>query len=241
MPTGRPGRLQTTIGARVHRVFAWLRLALAAVGVVALVFDLDYTLGFSTFSTVNYFLYFTFQSNLVNIGVLIASSLLALRRPGRGGAVFSTFRGIVTTYVIVSGIVFGTIVSQASSHQYRIEVPWSSQLLHFWIPSLLILDWIVGVGRPRLLWRTVPISLGFPIVWGVFTLIRGSIVGWYPYFFLDPDQVTPLEFAFYSGIALALFAGITALLVWVSRWRPVLPRRPRVPASPARPARTRRR
>lgn len=220
----------------MRRASALLRLAVAVVGVVALVFDLEYTLGFSTFSTVNYFLYFTFQSNLVNIGVLTVSGMLALRRHPRPHPVFGNLRGIVTTYVIVSGIVFGTIVSQASSHQYRIEVPWSSQLLHFWIPSYLLLDWIVGVARPRLLWRAVPISLGFPVVWGVFTLIRGSIVGWYPYFFLDPDQVTPVEFVFYCSIALALFAGITALLVWVSRWPPLVPwpARARASAAPSR-------
>nr|WP_255524937.1 Pr6Pr family membrane protein [Herbiconiux sp. VKM Ac-1786] len=151
--------------------------------------------------------------------MVLAASGLAMLRPSRRrlSAWAGGIRGIVTTYVIVSGIVFGTIVTQASSHQYRIEVPLSSQVLHFWIPGYLILDWIVGIGRPRLLWRTVPISLGFPIVWGVFTLIRGSIVGWYPYFFLDPGQVTPPEFVFYAGIALALFAGITALLAWISR------------------------
>ena len=216
----------------MRRAAALVRLAVAVVAVVALVFDVEYTLGFSTFSTVNYFLYFTFQSNAVNVLVLAASGL-AMLRPSRRrlSAWAGGIRGIVTTYVIVSGIVFGTIVTQASSHQYRIEVPLSSQVLHFWIPGYLILDWVVGIGRPRLLWRTVPISLGFPIVWGVFTLVRGSIVGWYPYFFLDPGQVTPPEFVFYSGIALALFAGITALLAWVSRlpsapeWRSRLRRR----------------
>lgn len=206
----------------MRRAAALVRLAVAVVAVVALVFDVEYTLGFSTFSTVNYFLYFTFQSNAVNVLVLAASGVAMLRpaRARRRGGVpawAGSIRGIVTTYVIVSGIVFGTIVTQASSHQYRIEVPLSSQVLHFWIPAYLVLDWIVGIGRPRLLWRTVPISLGFPIVWGVFTLIRGSIVGWYPYFFLDPSQVSPPEFVFYAGIALALFAGITALLAWLSR------------------------
>jgi hypothetical protein len=219
----------------VRRTAGLLRIAVAVAAVVALVFDVKYTLGFSTFSTVNYFLYFTFQSNLVNVLVLVVTGTRMLRPTRhRALAAAGTVRGIVTTYVIVSGIVFGTIVTQASSHQYRIEVPWSSQVLHFWIPAYLILDWIVGVGRPRLRWRTVPISLGFPVVWGVFTLVRGALVGWYPYFFLDPNQVTPGELVFYSGTALLLFAAITAMLVLISRARPVLPwgRRSATPARP---------
>ena len=58
----------------------------------------------------------------------------------------------------------------------------------------------------------------FPIVWVVYTMIRGAIVGWYPYPFLDPDVAPGVG---YDGvtvyvIAIASFillvgAGITAL------------------------------
>jgi hypothetical protein len=214
---------EQTIGARVRRAFGILRLAVAVVGVVALVFDFDYVLGFSTFSTINYFSYFTFQSNLLNVITLGASGVLLLRGHTVGPLLVS-LRGMITTYVIVSGIVFGLIVSQAASHHYRIDVPWSSQVLHFWIPSYVLLDWIVGVGRQRIRWRTVWIVVVFPVVWGIFTLIRGSIVRWYPYFFLDPDQVSgPGEFVLYCGIAIGLFAGIMAGLVALTRARPLLP------------------
>lgn len=207
----------------MRRAFGLLRVGVAALGIVALVFDFDYVLGFSTFSTINYFSYFTFQSNLVNVVTLLASGVLLLRGHTVGRTLVS-IRGLVTTYVIVSGIVFGLIVSQAASHHYRIDVPWSSQVLHFWIPSYVLLDWIIGVGRRRIRWRAVWIVLIFPVVWGVFTLIRGSIVRWYPYFFLDPDQVSgPGEFALYCGIAIALFAGIMAGLVAISRLHPLLP------------------
>jgi hypothetical protein len=211
----------------VRRAFGLLRLAVAALGAIALIFDFDYVLGFSTFSTVNYFSYFTFQSNLANVVVLGASGTLLLmgRRVGR---FLVSLRAVVTTYVIVSGIVFGLIVSQAGSHHYRIDVPWSSQVLHFWIPAYVLIDWFVGVGRVRIRWRTAVIALAFPVVWGVFTLIRGSIVRWYPYFFLDPDQVSgPAEFALYCGIAIGLFASIQAGLVALSRLRPMLPRQGR--------------
>jgi hypothetical protein len=207
----------------VRRAFGVVRLAVAVLGAIALIFDFDYVLGFSTFSTINYFSYFTFQSNLVNVVVLGASGTLLLMGH-RVGPFLVSVRAIVTTYVIVSGIVFGLIVSQAGSHHYRIDVPWSSQILHFWIPAFVLLDWIIGVGRVRIRWRTALIVLAFPVIWGVFTLIRGSIVRWYPYFFLDPDQVSgPGEFALYCGIAIGLFAGIQAALVALSRLHPILP------------------
>ncbi|GAA2237918.1 Pr6Pr family membrane protein [Herbiconiux moechotypicola] len=209
-----------------------LRLLVATAAAVALVFDYDYVLGFSTFSTENYFSYFTFQSNLLNVVVLGSSGILLLSGHTVGRILVSV-RAMATCYVLVSGIVFALIVSQAGSHHYRIEVPWTSQLLHFYLPVVVVADWLVGVGRVPLRWRVVPLVLVFPVVWGVFTLIRGSIVGWYPYFFLDPAQVSgPGEFALYCGIALGLFASITAGLVWASRWRSgTRPRRVRASAA----------
>ena len=65
--------------------------------------------------------------------------------------------------------------------------------------------------------------------------MRGSFVGWYPYFFLDPAQVSgPLETVLYCLIAVVLFLGIAAVLVATSR----LSWRPRRAATAARPCPT---
>jgi hypothetical protein len=54
----------------------------------------------------------------------------------------------------------------------------------------------------------------------VVTLIRGNIVGWYPYFFLDPAQADyPMPFIVFSGGALALFAAVQVCLIGIGRLR----------------------
>ena len=61
--------------------------------------------------------------------------------------------------------------------------------------------------------------------WGVVTIVRGPIVGWYPYFFLDPAQLADVgQFALYGTISIALFAGITAAVVSMSNTRPLAER-----------------
>jgi hypothetical protein len=60
----------------------------------------------------------------------------------------------------------------------------------------------------------------YPIVYLTYSLVRGPIVDWYPYDFIDPD-----EQGGYDGVTLYAL-GITAgfllvglLVVWFSNWR----------------------
>ena len=63
-------------------------------------------------------------------------------------------------------------------------------------------------------WRAIPIVLGYVAVYGVFTLIRGAYVHWYPYFFLDPSQVSNIgEEVGLCTVALVFFAVIASALI----------------------------
>ncbi|MCU1445885.1 MAG: hypothetical protein JWP54_1543 [Cryobacterium sp.] len=198
------------------------RLLLAAAGIVGLIGNYEYVLLFPAFSAYNVFTYFTVQSAIAGVVAFVLGAIVAFRRE-RDPQWLDVFRALVTTYILVSGIVFLTIVIQSSSRDYTIDVPWPSQVLHFYIPSIALLDWLTDTGKARLSWRFLPWILPYPLAWGIFTLVRGSMVGWYPYFFLDPAQVSgPLETALYCLVAVVLFLGIAALLVATSRlsWRP---------------------
>jgi hypothetical protein len=195
----------------------WLRLAAAALGVIALVGRFIYGRDFVTFSVGNYFGYLTHQSNIAAV-VMFAAGGIAMLRGIREPAWASAGRMLITSYLTVAGIVFGLLAAQAAERQYRLDVPWSDQLLHFWIPALAVADWLLAPGRHRVSWRFSALVLGYPLVWGMVTMVRGSIVGWYPYFFLDPYQVGSIgEFAGYSAAALALFSTLSTLLNLGSR------------------------
>jgi hypothetical protein len=189
-----------------------LRLAVAVLGVVALAGRFAYGLDFVTFSVGNYFGYLTHQSNIAAV-VMFAAGGIGMLRGIREPEWVSAGRMLITSYLTVAGIVFGLLAAQAAEREYRLDVPWSDQLLHFWIPGLALADWLLAPGRHRVSWRFSALVLGYPLVWGMVTMVRGSIVGWYPYFFLDPGQLSNIgEFAGYSAAALALFSGIATLL-----------------------------
>ena len=200
------------------------RLLAATLGVVALVSRFGYGLGFRSFFAVNFFGYLTMQSNMAAVVVATIAGITALRGRVEGPALTAA-RGAVTCFVLVAGIVFALLVTQGPAQGYRIEVPWSDQVLHFWLPAFALLDWLASPARGRLGWRVLPFVLGYPTVWGIITSIRGRLVGWYPYFFLDPAQAGyPGTFIGYSAAALALFAAVASGLVLASRHRPLLDR-----------------
>lgn len=201
----------------MRRTFGVLNLVFAAAGVAALIGYYDYVLGFATFAPSNFYSYFTVQSGVAAAIVFVAAAIVAFRRPD-DPAWLDLLRAMVTTYILVSGIVFAIIVYQSASADYSIEVPWSSQLLHFWIPGCALVDWLADPNKARLSWRYLGWVLVFPVAWLVFTLVRGPVVGWYPYFFLDSRQVSgPLETVFYCVIVLAIITGIAALLTASTR------------------------
>ena len=216
--------------------FAVLRLVVLGVGVVALIGDFDYVLGFSSFATGNWFSYFTTESAFL-LDVTLALGVLFAWRRADDPAWFVGLRIVATTYAITSGAVFAVIVAQAARTNYTLEVPWSSQLLHFWIPAYALVDWMLAPGRTAAPWRLLPWVLAIPAAWAAFTLIRGPLVGWYPYFFMDPAQVSgPLEQAFYLALVGVILLAISAVFV-VSSARPV----PTLSGARIRAARVRRR
>ncbi|MDQ0894740.1 Pr6Pr family membrane protein [Agromyces ramosus] len=222
MPARSPG--VTVRGRAVRRGLGVFRLLVAALEVVALVGNFQYVLGFRFFATTNFFSYFTVQSAIGAVVTLVIAGAFALLTP-RDPAWLGILRTMVTVYVLISGIVFGLIVVQASTRDYRVDVPWSDTLLHFVVPGLAVIAWTtdsVLAVNPRVPWSTVGWVLVYPSVWLVYTLVRGADVGWYPYFFLDEAQVDgPAGVALYCALVVVIFVALTAVLVAVNRalWR----------------------
>ncbi|GGH49305.1 Pr6Pr family membrane protein [Microbacterium album] len=209
----------TTRGARFRSLTGLLRLAGAALCVIALVHRLLWGLSSQTIAGQNFLAYLTMQSNIMFAVVWAIAGVSALvtlvDRPWITAA-----RAVVLSWTTTAGIVFAFLVWQAGERAIRIDVPWSDQVLHFWLPALAVLDWVFAPGRMRAPRRVILIVIAYPVLWGGVTMWRGSLIGWYPYYFLDLRQVSgPLEFLLTTGAALSIFLGVAAALVWVSRRR----------------------
>ena len=216
-------------------LFAIGRIGIAVAVIAAIVAQLgqsvsNWTAGGVTNLAVtftNFFSFFTIESNVATVVVGLAGAYFLLTRKGAADpAWFNGFRAGVTTYMVVTGVVYNLLLRNVELPQGT-TVPWSNEVLHVIAPLWMLIDWLLVPGRRPLPWKSIGYIVIFPIVWGVYTLVRGPLTAdemqgkdyWYPYPFLNPN-LSPngyLSVAFYI-ILIAVVIGLTAAgAVWVSR------------------------
>ncbi len=221
---------------------AWnaLRLLMAAAVAVAVVAQFLKSLATAAelgrdlgTTVVNFFSFFTILSNVSAAIVLAWAAIWWLGRGRRGGAAEPPVLGValacVSTYMIVTGVVYNTLLRGIQLPQGSEPIPWSNEILHLVGPIFLLLDVLLAPARRRLPWSRILVVVAFPLAWAVYTLVRGPLTvnpatgdpWWYPYPFLDP-HLQPWGYAgvalYIVGIAI-LVAAVAWLVVAVGRQR----------------------
>lgn len=179
----------------------------------------------------NFLSFFTIEANILAAIVLIIAAVWALRNRATIDAEphwLAVLLVCVSTYMIVTGIVYNTLLRGVELPQ-GVTVPWSNEVLHVVIPLFLLIDVLFAPRRRALGWSTIAIAAIFPLAWAVYTLIRANLIiapatgepYWYPYPFLNPHTVPGGYLGvsgYIVGIAIAII-GVAALVVWIGRRR----------------------
>lgn len=84
----------------------------------------------------------------------------------------------------------------------------ADKLLHIVVPLLVLLGWLAFGPRARIGWADVGGFLMVPVVWLAYTLVRGAVVDWYPYPFLDVAKHGYLYVFLASAMVAALMAAL---------------------------------
>lgn len=180
------------------------------------------------FTAGNFFSYFTVVSNL--LVVIVFASLAA--RPGLAHDVrFLTPRGFATLGISLTGLVYAVLLAPTSA-DVDVSLRWVDFIVHTLAPLVGLADWIVDRPRVRPPLATAASWLAFPIVWLLYTIIRGAVTDWYPYPFLDPDLESVGSIVITCVAITVVFVVMAAGLWWWSGRRQALAGAPT--ASPSR-------
>jgi len=189
-----------------------LRLLMAAAVVAAIITQLSNTIRNGN-SVVNFFSFFTIQSNIIGV---VAITIAALAGPrARSSVWLSQLRGAATLYMAITGMIFSLLLSGAD---VQTPIPWVNSTLHYVFPLFIVIDWLVDRSVRPLSFKQGLIFLSYPVAYGIYSLIRGPIVDWYPYPFLDP-RTNGYTFVAVMMVVVAIVGlALAWLLCWASRW-----------------------
>ena len=160
---------------------------------------------------VRLFSYFTIQSNIL---AAIAAGML-LWRPDRRGRVFAVLRLDALLCIAVTGIVYHAVL--AGLQELTPSGALANLMLHTVVPVGTVVAWLVVGPRPRLSPAVVGWSLVYPLGWIAYTFVRGALVDWYPYPFLDVATVGYGEALGATALVLAIAVVLVAIFRRIDR------------------------
>ena len=188
-----------------HGVAALIGLVGLGAQVIALINGENYSVLGPAMSWWNFFSYFTILSNILVLGI---NADLALNPRGRASTLWQVLRLNAVVNISVTGLIAFTLLRRLPEVQALVGLGrLSDTLLHYVVPTLTVLGWLLFGPRPRFTIRTVWLSLIFPAAWLLYTLLRGAVVTWYPYPFVDLRIIDPLEVFINCVFIGAMFVG----------------------------------
>jgi hypothetical protein len=143
-------------------------------------------------ATVNFVSYFTVLTNLAATLALTGRLLPPDARAYRVATDPRVAAGIATCIAIV-GLVY-SLVLRALWEPTGLQAV-ADIALHDVMPVAYVVFWFFFAGHGALTWGDAARWLAIPLVYVAYSIIRGVVTGWYPYFFLDLGALGTLSVA----------------------------------------------
>lgn len=163
---------------------------------------------------VGFFGYFTILTNLLVCVSLTAPLLAPTSATGGFFARSDVTAGVATSIVFVS-----------LAYHFLLRNVWNPQglqllandLLHYVMPVLFLAYWWFNFPKGALRW-THPLIWGlYPTLYLVYVLIRGRLIGTYPYGFIDPSAIGYERMMINAVGLLGVFIVLGLMLIALSR------------------------
>ena len=160
--------------------------------------------------------FFSFFTILTNILVALCFTFLLLKPNSKWGKFFArpATQTALTAYIAVVGIIYNVILRFLWSPQGLQLIV--DELLHTVIPIWFILYWFIFVSKETLKWNIFP-WLIYPVIYCIYTLIRGAIFGFYPYPFIDVNVLGYNKVLINIAGMVFVFLVVSLLLVGIAK------------------------
>lgn len=159
--------------------------------------------------------FYTIQTNLL---IAIVLTVTLLKPDSFLGRLFSRTSVLtaIAVYILIVGIIYATLLKGIWNLQGWFKL--ADFLLHTVSPVMYILFWLFFVPKTRIPW-SAPLSWSiFPLLYLIYSLVRGAITGSYPYPFVNAGQFGYAQVAFNSMGILLVFLFLSSVLITISHF-----------------------
>lgn len=165
-------------------------------------------------SIANYFSYFTILSNLL-VAISLTSELLA--STASFSKIFSLpkTKSAIALYILIVGLVYNLVLRGIWEPKGWQLV--ADNLLHVVVPLTYFSYWAVFVNKGSLVWKDMISWTYFPLAYLAYSLIRGYLVNWYPYPFLDVTQFGYQQVLINAFFVVLAFVGIGLAMIYYNK------------------------
>lgn len=196
--------------------------ALAGIGYFAIALEAFLTLekarssGISVLSAeARTFSFFTVLTNLLVAAVLTAVVARPKNRLGRfleRPAIQAAF----VVYIIVVGAVYNLMLRKLWHPEGWQKV--ADEIFHDLIPVAYTVYWLLWAPKGHTAWIDAIRWLGYPLAYGVYSLIRGAIIGAYPYPFLNVNRLGYPQVLFNMLMLTVAMIGLGSVVIAIDHW-----------------------
>ncbi len=198
------------------RTAAIIRFATAFAMLGSVIWQISSRVANNVFRPWEYFSYFTIQTSLIAIVTLSVAGWFAWT--GRTETrVLNIVRLCTVTFTVVVTLVYNLLLRGLPDAAADGDYVWPvlpNEILHVWAAIFMLIDWILSSRRINLRVRTIFWVLVFPLAWLVYSIIRGLLVDWWPYWFINPNEPAgvPGMLSYIVGIMLFLLTVAIGLI-----------------------------
>lgn len=151
----------------------------------------------------HYLSLFTILSNVLVALTFTAAAVAPDTRAGR--ILLAPAMATATAlYITITGLVYYFML--ASLYDLSGWTKTYNTLLHYILPPVYVLFWLAFVPKGTLRFPHAVWMLAAPLLYGVYTLVRGAIVSWYPYPFIDAAKLGYAQTFWNVGEFVIIFA-----------------------------------
>ena len=165
-------------------------------------------------TTIRFFSFFTILTNIL-VAVYMTQLFIGFVSKTKNSALPITYLTQLTVYITIVGFVYQVALRHIWNPQGLDRIV--DELLHTLIPLAIIIYWYLDESKKYDSYKNIPKWLIYPVCYLVFILIRGHFSVYYPYPFINVNQIGIQLAGINAALLILFFIMISCLFIFLGK------------------------